>query len=279
MAAFIELPNLRDGYVSLVEHVVRTGRQTAPRGQPTLEVNDVTFTVSDLSDTLPIGVGRDLNTVVAALEALQLIGEISTPSLLVAASSQFANYREDDGQFWGAYGLRVGTQVSSVVDKLVSDAQTRQAVVTLWNPAMDNVPGKRDYPCTVALGFRLVDDRLDMSVLMRSNDVWLGVAYDVFVFTQLQWTLARWLEVEPGTYTHTAWSLHIYERDVPKVARLRRRTDEGPPLPRGLTSGDHDRGYVELAREVLLRPQDVVAQDDDLRWYVDRSLKVHEERS
>src|SRR5260370_41880706 len=48
---------------------------------------------------------------------------------------------------------------------------------------------------------------------MRSNDAWLGLPYDVFTFTRIQAYVAAAVGVEPGRYTHTVGSLHLYERD------------------------------------------------------------------
>ena len=48
---------------------------------------------------------------------------------------------------------------------------------------------------------------------MRSNDIWMGVPYDMFSFCFLQVKMAMELGVEVGTYTHYAGSLHMYKRD------------------------------------------------------------------
>lgn len=274
----LELPDLRGGYIQLIDHVVHHGTQCAPRGLPIIELTDVTFTVEDLTDTLPLGIGRDINTGIAAVEALQLIGETSAPDIVVAVAPQFQNYREPEGHFHGAYGDRVGGQVLHVIDKIDADRDTRQAVLTLWDPKLDNLYGRRDYPCTVAMGFRIRDDKLDLSVLMRSNDVWLGVAYDVFQFTQLQWSIAHELEVEPGRYTHTAWSLHLYERDLPRVANLHEPRDAKAVLPRGLR-GTELYAAPDLAAEILTAPEPLQTNlllDESARWYLKRMLKVHQ---
>ncbi|MNP18299.1 Thymidylate synthase [compost metagenome] len=47
---------------------------------------------------------------------------------------------------------------------------------------------------------------------MRSNDIYLGMPYDIFSFTMLQEMLALELNVELGSYTHMVGSLHIYEK-------------------------------------------------------------------
>lgn len=52
---------------------------------------------------------------------------------------------------------------------------------------------------------------------MRSNDIFLGFPYDTFNFTMWQEYVACKLNVEIGTYTHIANSLHFYEKDREKI--------------------------------------------------------------
>jgi thymidylate synthase len=238
--SIIEIQNGVTGYRSIVEHVIRTGQKRCPRSLCTLDAGWLTVVMHDITRSLPLGIGRGINRNIAAVEAAQLVGAFSDPDLTVAASPAFMQFREPLGYFHGAYGRRIGDQVHDVVKKLTHDPNTRQAVVTLWDPLHDNEPDKRDYPCTVALIFALVDDALELSVTMRSQDVWLGAPYDWFQFTQLQWTVAVVLGVKPGIYRHTTVSTHIYERDVEKVERL---TDLDP---NSTTHERQPRGFAHL---------------------------------
>jgi thymidylate synthase len=110
-------------------------------------------------------------------------------------------------------------QLPRAVERLKLDPDSRQAVVSIWDPLYD-MQDTRDLPCTLNFNFRIRNDKLNMSTTMRSNDVWLGAAYDVFMFTQLQCTVANALGVEVGTYTHHAYSFHIYERNVEAMEQL-----------------------------------------------------------
>lgn len=183
---------------------------------------------------------------------------------------------EPSGEFWGAYGARVEVQVYEVVRKLQVDPWTRQAVIVLWDRFLDNIPDKRDYPCTVALGFTLVEQfsgrrQLDMNVTMRSNDAWLGLPYDMFQFTQLQHTVARVLGVATGVYRHTAWSMHLYETNLEESHHVSIGGRSSHFDPVGI--GDAQCTYEEVARRartIALFPDEI---DWDLtpseRWYRD----------
>jgi len=71
-----------------------------------------------------------------------------------------------------------------------------------------------DIPCTVSWQFLIRNNALDMVCTMRSNDVWLGMPYDVFVNTTIQAFLAHKLDVQLGRYYHQVGSLHLYDRNA-----------------------------------------------------------------
>lgn len=237
-----------------------------------------------------------MNPRIAAAEALQLTGGFSEPAWLCRIAPQFERFREDfkvdltetaeyprtERVPWlhGAYGNRImnSFQLEAAVRRLRADSTTRQAVVTLWRPEVDTEDGHLDYPCTVALNFRRdgrILDKLNMQVLMRSNDAWLGTPYDIFMFTQLQLTLCNVLNLQPGTYTHTAWSLHLYETNVEESYNV---TDSVITRPARMEhvagvgrawSGASLADTQLRARQLALTPDQVGDPTDGERWYVD----------
>lgn len=214
-----EIQNMRDGYAGICQYVMENGLPVAPRGDVTHELLDVTIVVSDPADTLPVGTGRKLVVAIGAVEALQLIAGASFPDLTCRVAPKMRTFM-DGGTFHGAYGIRTRQQIPQAIQKLRDDPSTRQAVITIWDPALDNLGGLHDYPCTVMLQFLIRDGSLQLHVTMRSNDVWWGLAYDAFQFTQLQCAMANCLEMAVGPYFHHAVSLHAYERDFGAIQTL-----------------------------------------------------------
>lgn len=229
--AIINIPDGVNGYVDLVQHVLKYGKEVAPRGMKTREIEDAIIRIDDVYNTLPLGVGRGTVPGIGAVEACQLIAGASTPKLVIAIGPQFANYTEDNGLFHGAYGIRTQSQYAPVVERLKADPDTRQAVVTIWNPELDLLANKRDYPCTILHQFRIRNNKLNMSVYMRSNDVWLGAAYDFFQFTRVQLAIASILGIEPGTYHHHVGSLHIYEQHYDSAEKLKHTYEPYEKIP------------------------------------------------
>lgn len=243
------LDNMRDDYPDLVAWVHNNGTSVKPRGKLTYEVRNVGLTLLDPIDSLPLGVGRKLNLGIAAAEALQLIAGVSDPGLMKRIQPRFASFM-DGSALHGAYGPRIRWQLGDVATQLQVDSSTRQAIANIWDSNYDrSVPvAPRDLPCTLSLQFMWRDEKLEVHTHMRSNDVVLGVSYDFFQFTQLQLTMARFLNTQPGPYHHHASSFHLYASDLGMMDRMHKTTELTRPadLPVGLGDGS-EQTWQEVA--------------------------------
>ena len=113
--------------------------------------------------------------------------------------------------------LRQESQWEFCKKLLKKEPNTRQAIIHIKPVQMY---ASLDTVCTLYLQFMLRDNKLDLHVGMRSNDVLFGTTYDVFMFTFLQELMASELGVQVGTYYHHANNIHIYHRDLPIVERM-----------------------------------------------------------
>jgi thymidylate synthase len=215
LSQLIRIEDNRSGYRNLVNFVLMHGIRQPSRNGNTLEVSDMVVELADPTKSLPSGIGRrGYSNALAALEGLQLVAGQTYDDLMVKIAPNTEQFREDDGKFHGGYGRRIGEQMQAIVERLRDDHDTRQAVVTIWDPALDTEPGKRDYPCTVTFNWRIRDNKLLMTTFMRSQDIHWGWPYDVVMFSCLQLAMASYLGVGVGTYTHHSASFHAYEKDV-----------------------------------------------------------------
>lgn len=258
-------PNFREAYLTVVQDILSYGRVAYVQGgTKTRELIGYKLVLQDPLRSLLTDMNRGLNLGIAAVEAAQLIGGVSDPALTVRVSKNFARFL-DGGAFHGAYGPRIKTQLHALLDRLMQDSTSRQALLNIWRPQDDLFAGAKDLPCTLTLQFLIREDRLHAVVNMRSNDVFWGLSYDVFQFTQLQVTLANILGVGVGTYTHMAGSMHIYERDIEALSKLHDPTKEQEPIVHGFNSLERARKIVEWAgdRNATLYPE-----TPDEHWYM-----------
>lgn len=157
---------------------------------------------------------RRINIPFMFAEAAWIISGSNRLSDLTPFMKTYSNFSDDGIFLRGAYGPKVVDQLGYVVDSLVKDSDTRQAVMTTWRER----PGEsKDIPCTVSMQFLIRDGKLNMVTTMRSHDIILGFTYDVFSFSMIAMSVLlllrqRRVRVSLGDLYVTSGSLHLYER-------------------------------------------------------------------
>ena len=106
-------------------------------------------------------------------------------------------------------------QIGFVVKELKERPTSRRAVLTIYD-GKEHEAHNKDTPCTLNILFNITHNKLNMSVLMRSNDLWFGFCNDQYCFSMLQQTIANELGLEVGWYYHFANNLHLYDRHLQK---------------------------------------------------------------
>lgn len=106
-------------------------------------------------------------------------------------------------------------QIQEVINILKKDPYSRRGIINISDPTLNKLTTK-DLQCTVCLQFMIRDNKLDVTVVMRSNDIYFGLPYDYYYFVSLQYYIASKLNVEVGSYNHLSISMHMYLRDVEK---------------------------------------------------------------
>ena len=107
-------------------------------------------------------------------------------------------------------------QFGWVIDSLVADKNSRQAIMFFNNPKFQ-FEGNKDFVCTMYANFFIRDNKLNMKVQMRSNDIFYGLTFDAPFFAFLLQSIhIKLIETYPdlqlGEYFHFADNLHFYER-------------------------------------------------------------------
>ena len=107
-------------------------------------------------------------------------------------------------------------QLDYVIDMLKHNPKTRQAAISIYDAKEINAYSK-DTPCTYAIQFTIIGQKLNMCVTMRSNDLWYGFCNDQYCFSKLQLLVADKLGLLVGEYFHFAHNLHLYNNIIEKL--------------------------------------------------------------
>jgi thymidylate synthase len=131
---------------------------------------------------------------------------------------------DENGKVNSNYGAQWerGWQLDKVVAMLKNNPNTRQAAISIYD-GKEISSYKYDTPCTYAVQFTVVDNKLNMCVTMRSNDLWFGFCIDQYCFSKLQEMVSKRTGYDVGTYYHFAHNLHLYDDQLPEINTLTSR--------------------------------------------------------
>lgn len=231
----INCDSLNEGYQYLINAIRLTSQQSTGRQQGAIhELLDVELVLSDPRKSvlsLPI---RNMSRRYAAGELLCYIRGTNKKEDFAFYSKSWNKLANPDGTINSAYGYRMFHRIDNsnvpqstenrfhyALTQLLENPETKNAVIMLRDDSDLDPEHQKDRCCTLCLCFNIRDGKLNCRTIMRSQDLWLGLPYDVFCFTRLmQIMLYNYnascedgKEVQLGTYTHQVLNLHLYEKD------------------------------------------------------------------
>jgi thymidylate synthase len=222
-------------YPSLVRQLLGFGQDITNPNKPdkfssTKEIRPVMLSVTDTPNPFVTSYGRTINLPFALAECIWILTGKNDVETLQFYNSQIAQFSDDGKTFHAAYGDRlrhwgVGTahridQIREVIYKLADNRQSRQAVMSLWDPYKDNVDISKDYPCNDFSHVMIRENKLTWMQVLRSNDIIWGMPYNFIQWCVIQNYIATRLNVEAGPLTYVADSLHIYEDKIEEARKI-----------------------------------------------------------
>jgi thymidylate synthase len=244
--------DIHEAYLSTLRDVYfNPDYKSAPRGLPVREKLDYSFTIEDPVAEPIRTLDEDRNVTIAdyTLKEVELYNSCSNRVEDFAKASKFWNtIANPDGTINSAYGYLIWKKKSHgnpafeactrgcdnyvasyrtpwewAKQSLIKDKDTRQAILRFSLPEHQFM-GNKDQTCTMHGNFLIRDDKLHLTITMRSNDLWLGLTYDLPWFVSLMDKMIEELKdtypnLKKGNYTHFVHSLHLYERDEAKILK------------------------------------------------------------
>ena len=162
-----------------------------------------------------------LNPAFAMAEVIWMLRGRNDSAFLTYFNTALPKFAGTGTTFHGAYGFRLRhqtglDQLARAFQALRSNPESRQVVLQIWDSSTD-FPSENgdalaaDIPCNVCAMLKVRSGKLDWMQIMRSNDLFRGLPYNLVQFSSLHEIMAGWLGVELGSYHHVSDSLHIYE--------------------------------------------------------------------
>jgi thymidylate synthase len=206
----------------------RTGGVEQPsRAGLTREILHATLTIRDPRQRWVVSRMPAINPGFALAEVIWILSGANDAAFLNAFNSQLPRYAGRCAKYHGAYGHRLRRafgidQLARAWRALHASPESRQVVLQIWDtlsdfPRASGKPASPDVPCNVVSMLKVRQGALELTEVVRSNDVFRGLPYNIVQFTVLQEVLAGWLGLSVGAYHQVSDSLHVYESDLEHV--------------------------------------------------------------
>jgi len=237
--------SISEAYLSTAQELIHSPEfKCSPRGQTIHEITNYSFTVTSPTSEAILTLDEERNKTIASYYAKEKELYDSGSNLaedFVKASKFWDKIKNPNGTINSAYGYliwklksagnpfwqmhevpylqcRETTQWEWAKESLLKDKDSRQAVMH-FNLPSHQWSGNKDFVCTMHISMMIREDRLQTSIVMRSNDLVKGSVYDFPWFASLGERMVEELKVtypdlQVGDMNFLAHSMHLYDRDL-----------------------------------------------------------------
>jgi thymidylate synthase len=126
---------------------------------------------------------------------------------------------------WEAPDGRVIDQITSLIEQIKRNPDSRRLMVSAWNPA--DVDQMALPPCHTMFQFYVSNGELSCQLYQRSADVFLGVPFNIASYALLTMMVAQVCGLKAKDFVHTFGDAHIYSNHV-EQAKLQLSRDPRP---------------------------------------------------
>lgn len=128
---------------------------------------------------------------------------------------------------WKAADGRTIDQISSVIQRIQSDPNSRRLIVSAWN--VGELEHMALPPCHALFQFYVSGNKLSCQLYQRSCDVFLGLPFNIASYAFLTCMVAQQCDLIPHEFVWTGGDVHLYANHM-EQARLQ-LSREPYPLP------------------------------------------------
>ncbi len=204
-------------FYKIYQDLIAQGKIVYPRGLKVLEIENYNYILPPYCRFVNFD-DRKLNIDYIKREFLwYLKGQAKDVSIAEHAKIWKPLIKKDGtiNSNYGRYVFGELQQYDNVVKILTDDQDSRKASIVILTPT-HLMSDDKDTPCTYSLNFRIRDNKLNMTVRMRSQDGIFGMGNDAPAFSFIHEMMFNTLndiypELVLGDYYHSCDSFHVYE--------------------------------------------------------------------
>jgi thymidylate synthase len=225
-------------FVETIRECLKDGAHTSPRGAGTREMTSQSLIIHD--PRTRIITARDVRHGYCAGLLAWNLGRRNDVAGIKPWNPNASKFSDDGDTVQGEnYAQRFWPGLVNALHILKHDPSSRRAWVPVWDQhseytmelelssdsiihGLDDSASmkSRNVPCCIGFGLRIIQKKLVLQTVMRSQSLYGVFPYDVFLFTALQELIANELGAELGWYEHTMLSAHVYDHELTAAGSL-----------------------------------------------------------
>ncbi|MBE6550743.1 MAG: thymidylate synthase [Ruminococcaceae bacterium] len=173
----------------------------------------------------------------SALDELLWIWQKKSNNIKDLGSHIWDQWADENGSIGKAYGYQLGIkhkyregmfdQVDRVLYDLKNHPESRRIITNIYNHA--DLSEMNLYPCAYSVTFNVSGNVLNAVLNQRSQDMLVANNWNVCQYALLVHMMAQVSGLIPGTLLHVIADAHIYDRHVPLVKELIKKTPFDAP--------------------------------------------------
>lgn len=174
----------------------------------------------DISKKFPIITGRKIFKKIFDTEFEWFInGETNIERFKIAGVKIWDEWADSNGDLGPVYGHQMlnfnsqsVNQLELVIDSLKCNPDSRRHIISLWNPIQLNEMALP--PCYLYFQFFVDNGNLNMFVLQRSGDLFLGIPYDIALFSKVLLYISNETNLKANKLEMQIIDAHIYKNQI-----------------------------------------------------------------
>ena len=177
----------------------------------------------NIKEDFPIITGRKISQTIFNTEFDWFInGETNTKRFKNKKIKIWDAWANEDGNLGPVYGYQMNNfngnninQLNNVIHSIKTDPNSRRHIISLWNPSQ--LEEMALPPCYLYFQFYVEKNKLNMFVLQRSGDLFLGIPYDICLFSKFLLYIAEKTKLEANILSINIIDAHIYTNQVEPI--------------------------------------------------------------
>ena len=205
-------------YSDIINNVCKKGSRVVGRNGKTRQITGVQIR-TNLKDGFPLVTGKQIFPKSIAIELEWMLKGLTNVNYLNSRGVKiWDEWADENGELGPVYGHQILSfngvnQIDLLINEFKKNKFSRRLLISMWN--VNDLHKMKLPPCHYSFQFVAdVDNFIDIVVTMRSLDLFIGLPYDIAMYSLMLSSFAKEFNLIPREVIINAANAHIYEEHI-----------------------------------------------------------------